>query len=115
MTPAAFEQRGFYQGVCDSYTRIRKAGRAPDPPAKSWKDGLRPFKQDFERKRLFKRGDARAVAMLMDRAYVAGVAFHQQEVRTDSALLEWVLRPDYFDYALPDGWEQRLAGEGASR
>jgi len=40
------------------------------------------------------------------RAYFAGMQFHQNEVRDDPNLLEWVLRPNYFDYRLPEGWER---------
>jgi hypothetical protein len=48
---------------------------------------------------------------LKERAYWAyrkGYAFHQREVRRDPKLLEWVLRKDYWDYALPDGWQNYL-------
>ena len=39
-------------------------------------------------------------------AHFAGMQFHQNEVRSDPKLLEWVIRPDYFDYRLPEGWER---------
>jgi len=37
----AFERRAFYQGVCDAYTQIRRDGRVPAAPQRSWKDLLR--------------------------------------------------------------------------
>jgi hypothetical protein len=30
-------------------------------------------------------------------------------VRRDPRLLEWVLRPDYWQYQLPAGWERYLS------
>jgi glycosyltransferase involved in cell wall biosynthesis len=38
----------------------------------------------------------------MHQAYHAGYTFHQQTVSNDSTLLAWVLKPDYWDYRLPD-------------
>ena len=38
-------------------------------------------------------------------AQSAGFRFHQTECRDDSKLLNWVLKADYLDYALPDGWQ----------
>jgi glucosyl-dolichyl phosphate glucuronosyltransferase len=86
----AFEERAFYQGVCDSYTRIRSENSVPLADEQP-----RP-------------GDAGITVEFMAAAYTAGVDFHQREVRNDHALLEWVLKPDYFDYALPRGWESFL-------
>jgi hypothetical protein len=37
--------------------------------------------------------------------------FHQSEVRNDPTLLDWVLRQNYFDYRLPDGWKHYLQRE----
>jgi hypothetical protein len=38
-------------------------------------------------------------------AHAAGYAFHQIEVRRDPKLLQWVIKPNYFDYTLPEGWQ----------
>lgn len=107
MTATAFEKRGFYQGICDSYTTIRE-NRAAASASPSWKAAVRPLKGALIREYFRRRSDARAVAQLMSRAHIAGAAFHQQEVRNDPGLLEWVLRPDYFDYRLPEDWRARM-------
>jgi glycosyltransferase involved in cell wall biosynthesis len=108
LTPEAFEQRAFYQGVCDSYTQIRRDGIVPSAPGKSWEDLLRPIKRKLERKSALRSPTTENVSRLMAHAYVAGAQFHQDEIRKDPKLLQWVLKPDYFDYTLPEGWEKYL-------
>jgi hypothetical protein len=105
VTPEAFERRAFYQGVCDSYTRIRSDRAVPPPPAPSWKDVVRPIKRKLHRAALLLRGGGAATRELMDRARTMGRDFHIGQVRADPKLLEWVLKRDYFDYSLPPGWD----------
>ncbi|MDR3362809.1 MAG: glycosyltransferase family 2 protein [Desulfovibrio sp.] len=87
LTEEYFHKRNFYQGVCDSYTEIRKkSGPAhlslPLPvPVPS---------------------DGNAVYARIHNAYVEGYRFHQEAVLSSPKLLEWVLRPDYWDYAYPE-------------
>ena len=54
-----------------------------------------------------------SVRRLIARAHFDGVHFHRTEVRKDSKLLEWVLRDNYFDYSLPEGWKAYLKGAAA--
>jgi hypothetical protein len=105
LTLEAFERRAFYQGVCDSYARIRRGGLVPPASSRSWKDTLRPIKEGVYRSALSWRGDAKAMLYLMGRANLAGRRFHENECRYDPKLLAWVLKPDYFDYTLPEGWK----------
>lgn len=107
LTAAYFERRSYYQGVCDSYTRIRRDGSVP-AVQRSWKDLVRPLKRLLQRTFA---SPGQAIQVMMGRAHAAGFAFHQDEVRRDRRLLEWVLRPDYFDYALPQGWRSYLPPE----
>jgi len=113
LTPESFEQRGFYQGVCDSYTAIRR-DRAPAGRRGSWKDLLRPVKWKIERELILRNPTTNGVRRLMARAHCAGMQFHQKEVQNDPKLLEWILKPDYFDYRLPDGWAQYLGKRKAA-
>jgi hypothetical protein len=108
MTLKSFEQRGFYQGVCDSYTEIRRQRRVPTPTWPSWRDLVRPAEWEVERELTARRPSAEGVRKLMARSHFAGLQFHRNEVRNDPKLLDWVLREDYFDYRLPTGWEQYL-------
>ena len=105
LTPEHFEWRGFYQGICDSYANIRRNGCLP-ASTQSWKDLVRPIKWQLERKGLLRNPTAKAVRFLAARARFAGSWFHENEVRKDPNLLEWVLKPDYLDYRLPDGWQK---------
>jgi glucosyl-dolichyl phosphate glucuronosyltransferase len=103
LTPESFEKRGFYQGVSDSYTRLRRNGFLP--ARRSWKDLVRPIKWKFARASLLRNPTAENIRFLVARARLAGQWFHENEVRDDPRLLAWVLKRDYFDYRLPDGWE----------
>jgi hypothetical protein len=65
-----------------------------------------------------------SVRELIRRAYGKGVMFHQELVGENPNLLNWVLKPDYFHYSLPTGWDTwmpdwtsvtREAGANAAR
>jgi glycosyltransferase involved in cell wall biosynthesis len=109
LEPQAFESRAFYQGVCDSYTRIREKGCVAN------KNRMNPFQKIYrslqkkaEHKKVLKASTLEEIEILMNIAYRGGYEFHQGEVRKDPSLLDWVLKPDYFDYSLPVGWEKYL-------
>lgn len=96
LTVTSFEERFYYQGVCDSYTQIRKN--------KGCSNIKIPFYQTFDqilpnipaydqyKQIIYKR---------IHNAYVDGFLFHQESVRKSKTLLNWVLRENYFDYHLP--------------
>jgi len=114
-TPEYFERRSFLQGISDSYSQIRREHGLSASTLGSWRDLvrpawdlLRPAKWKLEREMVLRRPTADGVQRLMRSAHFAGMQFHRTEVRRDPKLLEWVLRKNYFDYRLPDGWEQYL-------
>lgn len=115
MTLESFKQRGFYQGVCDSFTRIRAKGVLDTEMPVSWKDRVRPLKSKVYSSYLCWRRDALSIRMLWNRAYFEGFNFHQHQVRHDPKLLEWVLKSDYFDYRLPEGWQKYCKYNGAKQ
>ncbi|MBI9086132.1 MAG: glycosyltransferase family 2 protein [Desulfobacterales bacterium] len=97
LTVAYFEDRYFYQGVCDSYTGIREERGVGDEidcpstgPVAIPTDGTL-----YDRYR-------RIVYDRIQAAHAAGFQFHQEAVRADRRLLDWVLRDDYLDFLLPD-------------
>jgi glucosyl-dolichyl phosphate glucuronosyltransferase len=106
LTIAYFEQRAFYQGVCDSFTQVR-ANRRLSNGERLRNTVVRSVKRILGVRRLGKTGHE-LVHHKTSRAYDAGFCFHQNEVRRDPQLLEWVLRKDYWDYQLPKGWESFL-------
>lgn len=103
MTPEYFERRSFLQGISDSYTAIRRGGVVPERPRRSWKDVVRPLKGQIQRRSLLRSPTPDGVRLLMARAHMAGAAFHQEEVRRDPALRDWVLKSDYFESRVPRG------------
>jgi hypothetical protein len=104
LTPESFERKGFCQGVSRSYSDIRLNGLLTDPP-KHWRDYARRIKWKVERAGLLRDTTAGNIRFLVSRARFAGRAFHRKEVSKDPKLLEWVIKSDYFDYRLPDGWK----------
>jgi hypothetical protein len=108
LTPEYLEQRAFFQGVCDSYTQIRRERRVAPASDGTWKDPFRPTKWRLERMMLLRNPTVKKIRRLLARAHYDGTQFHRKEVRQDPTVLEWVLRDDYFDYRLPGGWEALL-------
>lgn len=129
LMPEYFERRAFYQGVCDSYTHIRRArgiGPLPwaPPPPEAWTGRVGGLAQKLSRYarhplhhgRNFVRRvlaspaavpataedeELQAVKGRVQTAYRAGYEFHRSAVQQEPLLLEWVLRQDYWDYRLP--------------
>jgi glycosyltransferase involved in cell wall biosynthesis len=101
MTVEYFQERAYYQGVCNSYTKIRADGELAQS-GRSWKGPLRRVKHLFVEAARGVR--LNKIQRQVAKAYMAGYGFHQEEVRRDPKLLEWVLRKDYWDYRLPEGW-----------
>ena len=110
-----FEQRAYYQGVCDSYSKIRAATLAPAPLAEThyfspWRLNshlkapgryARFFLHRIRSSWTEDRG-VTEIRKRIARAYDAGFAFHQAAARRHSEVLEWILREDYWDYRLPE-------------
>lgn len=120
LTAEYFCRRAFYQGVCDSFTAVR---RDPEPIRQALQAATRPamprrgaiggrssaagWQRGFLWRLLAPTRRASApgheeVATEVQSAYRAGYEFHQTAVRSDPRLLDWVLRDDYWDYKLPD-------------
>jgi glucosyl-dolichyl phosphate glucuronosyltransferase len=115
MTLESFKRRSFYQGVCDSYTVVRRERTADAHPPRSWKDVIRPLKKWIRREYLSHKDETWRIRKAMELAHAAGFAFHQREVRHDPNLLQWVTKPNYFDYALPEGWQSYTISPNADK
>ncbi len=123
LTPQYFEKRAFYQGVCNSYTTIRRErqisgdlqqSNVPRSPIDRLRQHIRhpiASARNFVR-RISPKPQRTAAQIAIDRelaqiqqavqvAYQAGYTFHQNAVRKSPALLAWVLKDDYWDYKLP--------------
>ena len=88
MTKEYMYKRMFYQGVCDSYTKLRKYKKFSD------------IKERESRKIVLKQDISieEQVKIMMHNGYLDGYIFHQKEVFNDKKLFEWVIKEDYFDY-----------------
>ncbi|TWT81220.1 putative glycosyltransferase EpsH [Planctomycetes bacterium CA13] len=103
MTHEYFDQRYFYQGVCDSFTKAR------DNPSEM----VRPVQQPGVAGRLTDamRRLKNAVFASPDehselnerfrRSYERGFEFHQKCMAISPAIQSWVTKENYFDYQYP--------------
>ena len=107
LTIEAFLRRTFYQGVCDSYTKIRIEGCVSESRKESLHNGLLSFNQRFNKSVRTMLKIYPLQKNLADE-YKRGFCWHQNEVLKDEILLKWVCQPNYFDYKLPEGWEGYL-------
>jgi glycosyltransferase involved in cell wall biosynthesis len=86
LTVDYLERRMYFQGVCDSYTSIRKTE----------KFGF------FHFLTLFPASEQEMLAYKMNTSYMCGYNWHQNEVKNDPRLLGWVLKDNYLDYRYPE-------------
>lgn len=97
-----FDKRFFYQGVCDSFTYIRKHGKLNE-------DILCLKQNNFEKIKTLIRWlkysfFSKPEQVLRNRFFQKskeGYLFHHLAVKANPKLLEWVLKDNYFDYHLP--------------
>jgi glucosyl-dolichyl phosphate glucuronosyltransferase len=109
MTHIYFDKRYFYQGVCDSYARIRTSEDPLNPTSlldkikSPWRDLKRKI-QAFRQRALAGDPHSAAKNALLQRfqhSYQQGYQFHQNAVRQCPELRAWILKSDYWDYKLP--------------
>lgn len=107
MTYTYFDKRYFYQGVCDSYTKIRAAKKLQmiDRVKIPWRFLKQKLFLQFVRQRV-KRvircpSDRDILCERFQQAYQQGYQFHQNAARQCPELRDWILKSDYWDYKLP--------------
>jgi len=106
MTPEYFEQRSFYQGVCNSYTMIREHGLRAEDAGLATTPGS-PLRKGLEYARQLKRQflpgtETDLLAARFESAYERGFRFHRQCVKSSPRLFQWVRQENYFDYDYPE-------------
>lgn len=95
MSFAYFRQRGFNQGVSDSYTDLRRQDQLVSSPKKSIaRRFLHMAMQKFIS--LQDSGEVRRVFEELKLGHREGYAYHQVAYRDDPEVREWVHRPTYF-------------------
>ena len=112
-----FDNRYFYQGVCNSFTDIRKEygryGKSEKScdisqiniPGRRTLSKIKRKLQNITSQQQISNEPSYEEQLLKTRfneQLKAGYNFHQWAVKNNSELLKWVLKEDYFDYTLPD-------------
>lgn len=97
MTFAYFRQRGYNQGISDSYAALR--GSLRNKPARR---GILRRAAGWASQRLIEplplpAATARRALRELYEGQLEGRAFHQRAYREDAELREWVHRPNYFE------------------
>lgn len=111
LTPEYFEKWHYYNGVCQSFSDIRKkyhlytSHEAAKPASMHL---LRKIKSKLIRVVRALINDShtlpREILQLearFSKKYHEGYQFHQRNFFTDNLVKEWVLKPDYWNYQLP--------------
>ncbi len=106
MTHQYFEQRYFFQGVCNSYTEIRSLKSLPtDNKINQFKEKLksplRQIKQTIFHLFNSTKREEQILKAKLNQSFKLGYEFHQCSILRNPRLLEWVLRSDYWHYKLP--------------
>jgi glycosyltransferase involved in cell wall biosynthesis len=102
LTEDYFYRRAYNQGISDSFTRIRREHYMYAGPGSASR-GIGARLAGTARVVFNKVGrrlspgsrETEHIRKLGMESYREGFAFHQEEVKKDPKLLEWVLRPDY--------------------
>ncbi len=114
LTAEYFEKRYFYQGIADSYTALRYQNGLYINHQTACKKSISFFKKS---KRFIKKNYQKLIKLktkeienneitqlrnLFQQKYSEGYAYHQHHFNTNPLVREWVLKPDYMDYKLPE-------------
>lgn len=113
LTMNYFEKRYFYQGISDSYTQIRtKYGlykkKEVEISTVSFSKKIKRSIKNFYFKCIEKKinetqeKEMDEIKTNIQRKYNEGFEYHQHHFNSNSVVREWVLKPDYMDYRLPE-------------
>jgi glycosyltransferase involved in cell wall biosynthesis len=113
MTPEYFERRAFLQGIRNSYTDVRRNG---GPSIALWAKVRHVIRRSIRcvrrlrNGRMIARPEERLTMKIHNRVAAAdraGFEYHQRIIRADPRVMEWVMRPHYWDYRLPHYADKR--------
>ncbi len=112
MTFEYFDRRAYYQGICDSYSSIRKKYGLYHEIEHykvnkfSWNRYIRYLRKMFQ-KEFFHKGSVipKEIVLLKKRfafKFQEGFEFHQDYFHNNEDVKKWVLKEDYFNYRIPE-------------
>jgi glucosyl-dolichyl phosphate glucuronosyltransferase len=97
-----FLKRAYFQGICNSFTDLRrKELEETNFQVPRNIKAIIYSKWDAMKKIFLTPADVKRLKKRLKRAELSGYELHQQAFYSNSAIKEWVLRKDYFDYKLP--------------
>lgn len=110
MTYFYFEKRYFYQGVCNSFTGIRRIkGSRIRKIIATFVEMSKALARKILRTNAFKLTKNNNVSIEVQLLFArlsemekAGYRFHQKIAWSNPQVMEWVLKENYFDYKLPE-------------
>ncbi|MES2999073.1 MAG: glycosyltransferase family 2 protein [Pseudomonadota bacterium] len=106
MTPEAFAKRAYYQGICNSFTRIR-AGDVPSATPQ----GPKAYSPNPDELQGWAKV-AHEVRAATIAAHNDGWCFHQREAALDPELLAWIRRDDFWNSDIREEVQRRATRSG---
>lgn len=107
LTVAYFERRAFYQGICNSFTELRKKTKYQDLKAGIMQK-IKPYLKSCYRKlKLSLKGEpplnqVQLLLSKLEKQQKDGYTFHQKKFKTDKNVRNWVLKDNFWDFNLPE-------------
>jgi hypothetical protein len=113
-----WRQPGQFERFSNLYSRVRKKTPVQIPSA-IWRRvvrlGRRIIHRTTQNDLVPQSSSLASIREQISIAYRAGYAFHQEEVRNDPELLNWVLKPAYWDCRLPEVFAPTMVHERLER
>ncbi|MCY1517289.1 hypothetical protein D9M68_519620 [compost metagenome] len=109
LSPEYLKKRAFFQGICESFTQLRKEYLSVSVVNKHYRKGIRdhlhPYykwvKVFLHQKRDQAPPEIRTLLKMLHEIERSGYDFHQQQFYNDNKIRGWVLKDNYWDYNLP--------------
>ncbi len=96
MTHTYFRQRGYNQGVSDSYTALRNQVTPASAVLRKLVHRAAPWAWRKLKEQVYLTIEARQALYQLKQGHCEGYAYHQHCYATDPEVRAWVHRPDYF-------------------
>lgn len=107
LTMEYFKKRAFYQGVCNSYTELRKQPSKTSIKPTSFRNCIHQYYRWIKRLLVVQptnkniSPEIKAIIDNLATAEKSGYHFHQTHFSRKAEVRKWVLKNDYWDYQLP--------------
>jgi glucosyl-dolichyl phosphate glucuronosyltransferase len=112
-----FIKRQYFQGVCTSFSLLRKQLSSHQPRINVTSDYYKFLVKTFilQFKRVFIFNKERRLKNLFKTHYLKGIIFHHKALLQHPELADWITRKDYLDYSLPVDWNSTNTNKDLSR